>query len=80
MDAIILAGGFAKRMWPLTKNKPKQLLDLAGKPMLDYVFDSLDNLDFERIIVSVNSFLYVLKKESTPYEESKTPPKTNNAG
>ena len=44
MDAIILAGGFAKRMWPLTKNKPKQLLDLAGKPMLDYVFDSLDNL------------------------------------
>ena len=56
MDAIILAGGFAKRMWPLTKNKPKQLLNLAGKPMLDYVFDSLDNLDFERIIVSVNSF------------------------
>ena len=55
MDAIILAGGFAKRMWPLTKNKPKQLLDLAGKPMLDYVFDSLNNLDFERIIVSVNS-------------------------
>ena len=44
MDAIILAGGFAKRMWPLTKNKPKQLLNLAGKPMLDYVFDSLDNL------------------------------------
>ena len=42
MDAIILAGGFAKRMWPLTKKKPKQLLNLAGKPMLDYVFDSLD--------------------------------------
>ena len=56
MDAIILAGGFAKRMWPLTKNRPKQLLNLAGKPMLDYVFDSLDNLEFERIIVSVNSF------------------------
>ena len=56
MDAIILAGGFAKRMWPLTKNKPKQLLDLAGRPMLDYVLDSLVNLDFERVIVSVNSF------------------------
>ena len=56
MDAIILAGGFAKRMWPLTKNKPKQLLNLAGKPMLDYVIKSLNNLDFDRIIVSVNSF------------------------
>tara|TARA_Y100000746_G_scaffold219870_1_gene217775 strand:- start:170 stop:904 length:735 start_codon:yes stop_codon:yes gene_type:complete len=56
MDAIILAGGFAKRMWPLTKNKPKQLLDLAGRPMLDYVINSLSSLDLDRIIVSVNSF------------------------
>ena len=56
MDGIILAGGFAKRMWPLTKNKPKQLLDVAGRPMLDYVIDSLANLDLDRIIVSVNSF------------------------
>ena len=56
MDAIILAGGFAKRMWPLTKNKPKQLLDLAGRPMLDYIINSLSGLDLDRIIVSVNSF------------------------
>ena len=56
MDGIILAGGFAKRMWPLTKNKPKQLLDVAGRPMLDHVIDSLNNLDLDRIIVSVNSF------------------------
>ena len=56
MDAIILAGGFAKRMWPLTKNKPKQLLNLAGRPMLDYVINSLSGLDLDRIIVSVNSF------------------------
>ena len=55
MDAIILAGGFAKRMWPLTKDKPKQLLDLAGRPMLDYVIESLSKLDINRIIVSVNS-------------------------
>ena len=55
MDAIILAGGFAKRMWPLTKNKPKQLLELAGNPMLYYVIQSLHNLNCGRIIVSVNS-------------------------
>ena len=63
MDAIILAGGFAKRMWPLTKNKPKQLLNLAGKPMLGYVIKSLNNLDFDRIIVSVNSFFAPQFKE-----------------
>ena len=56
MDGIILAGGFAKRMWPLTKNKPKQLLDVAGRPMLDHVVDSLNNLALDRIIISVNSF------------------------
>ena len=55
MDAIILAGGFARRMWPLTKNKPKQLLELAGNPMLYYVIQSLQSLDCSRIIVSVNS-------------------------
>lgn len=63
MDAIILAGGFAKRMWPLTKNKPKQLLNLAGKPMLGYVIKSLNNLDFDRIIISVNSFFAPQFKE-----------------
>ena len=56
MDSIILAGGFAKRMWPLTKNKPKQLLDVAGKPMLSHVIDSLSTISPNRIIVSVNSF------------------------
>ena len=56
MDSIILAGGFAKRMWPLTKNKPKQLLDIAGKPMLSHVIDSLSTISPNRIIVSVNSF------------------------
>lgn len=40
-DAVILAGGFAKRMWPLTKDRPKQLLPIAGRPMLSYTLDRL---------------------------------------
>ena len=56
MDSIVLAGGFAKRMWPLTKNTPKQLLDVAGKPMLTHVLKSLERINPERVIVSVNSF------------------------
>ena len=55
MDSIILAGGFAKRMLPLTKNIPKQLLDVGGKPMLQHVIESLENVVPDRIIISVNS-------------------------
>ena len=56
MDSIVLAGGFAKRMLPLTKNTPKQLLDVAGEPMLSYVLKSLEKISPERVILSVNSF------------------------
>ena len=56
MDSIVLAGGFAKRMLPLTKNKPKQLLDVAGEPMLSHVLKSLEEISPERVIISVNSF------------------------
>ena len=56
MDSIVLAGGFAKRMLPLTKNRPKQLLDVAGEPMLSHVLKSLEEISPERVIISVNSF------------------------
>lgn len=55
IDVIVLAGGFAKRMWPLTKNKPKHLLEIAGKPMLSYTLDALIGMDNIRTIyVSTN--------------------------
>ena len=56
MDSIVLAGGFAKRMLPLTKNTPKQLLDVAGEPMLSHGLKSLEEISPERVIISVNSF------------------------
>jgi glucose-1-phosphate thymidylyltransferase len=56
MDSIVLAGGFAKRMLPLTEKTPKQLLDVAGKPMLSHVLHSLESVSPDRVIVSVNSF------------------------
>lgn len=55
MDSIILAGGFAKRMLPLTKDVPKQLLDVAGEPMLSHVLSALENIKPHKVIISVNS-------------------------
>jgi len=55
MKAVILAGGYARRMWPLTKNKPKHLLPVAGKPMLDYVMASIESLPtLDEIYISTN--------------------------
>jgi glucose-1-phosphate thymidylyltransferase len=41
MKVIILAAGYATRLYPLTLNQPKPLLPVAGKPMLEHVLDNL---------------------------------------
>jgi glucose-1-phosphate thymidylyltransferase len=39
MKLIILAAGYATRLYPLTLNQPKPLLNVAGKPMMEHVLD-----------------------------------------
>ena len=41
MIAMILAAGYATRLYPLTMNTPKALLDIGGRPMLDYLMDEI---------------------------------------
>ena len=41
MKIIILAAGYATRLYPLTLNQPKPLLTVAGKPMIEHVLDNL---------------------------------------
>jgi glucose-1-phosphate thymidylyltransferase len=50
MKAIILAGGFAKRMWPLTRDRPKPLLPVSGRPVIEYVLEKLKPLDDVRTV------------------------------
>ena len=45
MKALILAAGYATRLYPLTKNKAKPLLPVAGKPIIDYLLDRLNTID-----------------------------------
>ena len=41
MKLIVLAAGYATRLYPLTRNQPKPLLQVAGKPMMEHVLDNL---------------------------------------
>lgn len=45
MKLIILAAGYATRLYPLTLNQPKPLLSVAGKPILEHVLDNLSSID-----------------------------------
>jgi len=41
MKCIILAAGYATRLYPLTENFPKPLLPVSGKPILDHLIDDI---------------------------------------
>jgi len=58
MKAIILAAGYATRLYPLTIDKPKALLPVNGKPIINYIVDQLENIDAidELIVVSNAKF------------------------
>src|SRR6188474_1121949 len=45
MKVLILAAGYATRLYPLTLNQPKPLLPVAGKPMLEWVIDNVKTID-----------------------------------
>ena len=45
MKLIILAAGYATRLYPLTLNQPKPLLPVAGKPMLEHVIDNIKTIE-----------------------------------
>src|SRR5450759_5035504 len=42
MKALVLAAGYATRLRPLTDETAKPLLELAGRPMIDYLCDRID--------------------------------------
>jgi len=59
MKALILAAGYATRLYPLTINSPKPLLPIGGKTMMDYIMDKLQDIsDLDEVYVVTNSRFY----------------------
>lgn len=55
MRALILAGGYGTRLWPVTRERAKPLLPLAGVSLLDYILDEIEQIErMGRIYVTTN--------------------------
>src|SRR5687767_14741058 len=59
--AMVMAAGLGKRMRPLTATKPKPLIEVAGKPLLDHVFDRLRAAGVRKVVVNVHYLADVLQ-------------------
>lgn len=57
MKCIIVAAGYATRLYPLTENFPKPLLEVQGKPILDWLIEDIEN-DIEEFVVVTNHKFY----------------------
>ncbi len=56
MKALILAAGYATRLYPLTKEFPKPLLEVKDRPIIDYIVDKLNAVpSIDEIYVVTNS-------------------------
>lgn len=63
MKALILAAGYATRLYPLTKNQPKPLLEVSEKSILDFIVEKIEKVD------SVDEVIVITNEKFTPHFE-----------
>ena len=73
MKVLILAAGYATRLYPLTLTQPKPLLPVAGKPMIEYVLDNIAPIGgIDRVYVVTNDkFADQFQKWADHYKATK---------
>ena len=60
MKCLILAAGYATRLYPLTENFPKPLLEVKGKTILDWLVDDIDSSSLvdEYVVISNHKYAH----------------------
>ena len=74
MKCLILAAGYATRLYPLTENFPKPLLEVQGKTILDHLIDDMDSLGMidEYVVISNHKFAHHFAKWAGEKEQKIT--------
>lgn len=61
MKALILAGGYAVRLYPLTENQPKPLLQVGGKEIINHILSKLESVnEVKEVYIVTNDRFYPL--------------------
>tara|TARA_R110001606_G_C15397377_1_gene652368 strand:+ start:766 stop:1830 length:1065 start_codon:yes stop_codon:yes gene_type:complete len=60
--AVVMAGGKGTRLYPLTRDLPKPMIELAGRPILELIVEGLVTRGIVNIYISVNYHAGIIKK------------------
>jgi len=73
MDAIVLAGGYATRLWPITRHRPKMLLPVGETTVIDTLLEDLEeDARIDDVYVSTNEAFadtFAEHLEQSPFEK-----------
>lgn len=61
-DVFILAGGKGERLYPITKNIPKPLIEISGKSIIHRLINNLSSFQIENFFISINYKKEMLRK------------------
>jgi len=55
MQAVVLAAGKGERLWPLTENRPKPMIPVTNRPILEHIVDALEATGVDEVVLVVGS-------------------------
>ncbi|SDQ50934.1 sugar phosphate nucleotidyltransferase [Natronobacterium texcoconense] len=71
--AVVLAGGYATRLWPITRHRPKMFLPLGETTVIERIYAELESIDrIDEVYVSTNERFapdFEAHLEESPYEK-----------
>jgi len=81
IKAVLLCAGYATRLYPLTKNKPKPLLDVGNKPIVEHIVDKIQEIEeIDKIFVVTNDKFYPMLRAWSMGHKAKNKIKVINDG
>ncbi len=81
MKAVILAAGYATRLYPLTENMPKCLLEVGGRTILDSIVDKLDAVpSIDEVLIVTNARFHAQLSGWADRRSSRAPIRILNDG